>query len=135
MNLPIYVKFANGLRADKVSRKLLNKMKDANVYWVGFGIESGSKHTQSLMLKNLDLELAKKNVLLAKELGFKVGSNCIIGYPGETKEDIRESLNYFASMGLDSFAVVTCVPFPGTTAWKICQEKGWFTFLSLGLWI
>lgn len=126
LKLPIYVKFSNGLRADKVDRELLLKMQSAGVYWVGFGIESGSHHTQALMKKKLDLDLAAKNVKLAKDLGFKVGSNCIIGYPGETKESIKESINYFLKLKLDSFAVVTCVPFPGTTAWQVCEKNGWF---------
>ena len=127
LELPIYVKFANGLRADKVDRDLLDKMKKAGVYWVGFGIESGSPHTQALMKKKLDLDLAASNVRLAKEMGFKVGSNCIIGYPGETKESIKESINYFLDLHLDSFAVVTCVPFPGTTAWQVCEKEGWLS--------
>ena len=127
LDLGIYVKFANGLRADKVDRPLLQKMKDAGVYWVGFGIESGSPHTQALMKKNLDLEQAARSVTLAKEMGFRVGSNCIIGYPGETQSSIDESINYFLRLKLDSFAVVTCVPFPGTTAWQVCQQNGWFT--------
>ncbi|MCO5141701.1 MAG: B12-binding domain-containing radical SAM protein [Oligoflexia bacterium] len=127
LKLPLKVKFANGLRADKVDRELLIKMKQAGVYWVGFGIESGSHHTQKLMRKFLDLNLAAKNVQLAKSLGFKTGSNCIIGYPGETKESIRESVNYFFKLPLDSFAVVTCVPFPGTTAWQECVKNNWLT--------
>ncbi len=127
LKLPIHVKFANGLRADKVDRALLQKMKDAGVYWVGFGIESGSPHTQELMKKKLDLELAASNVKLAKSMGFKVGSNCIIGYPGETPESIKESINYFMKLNLDSFAVVTCVPFPGTTAWQVCEREGWLS--------
>lgn len=127
LNLPIYIKFANGLRADKVDRELLLAMKAAGVYWVGFGIESGSNATLELMHKKLDLDRARENVQLAKELGLKVGSNCIIGFPGETKQSIRESVEYFLSLKLDSFAVVTCVPFPGTTAWQICKKNGWFT--------
>lgn len=127
LRLPIHIKFANGLRADKVDRALLEKMKAAGVYWVGFGIESGSPHTQKLMRKFLDLDLAARNVKLAKELGFRVGSNCIIGYPGETKQSIRESIAYFLRLRLDSFAVVTCVPFPGTTAWQECEKNSWFT--------
>jgi len=127
LKLPIYVKFANGLRADKVDRLLLEKMKAAGVYWVGFGIESGSMHTQKLMRKFLDLELAAKNVKLAKQMGFKVGSNCIIGYPGETLKSIKDSIAYFLKLHLDSFAVVTCVPFPGTTAWQVCEKNSWFT--------
>jgi anaerobic magnesium-protoporphyrin IX monomethyl ester cyclase len=127
LKLPIWVKFANGLRADKVDEPLLLKMQKAGVYWVGFGIESGSLHTQKLMRKFLDLDLAAKNVQLAKRLGFKVGSNCIIGYPGETKDSIYESVNYFLRLKLDSLAVVTCVPFPGTTAWQECEKNSWFT--------
>ncbi len=127
LNLPIHVKFANGLRADRVDENLLGKMKLAGVYWVGFGIESGSPHTQKLMRKFLDLDQAAKNVRLAKRLGFKVGSNCIIGYPGETRQSIRESIRYFQHLELDSFAVVTCVPFPATTARQVCEENGWLT--------
>ena len=127
LKLPIYVKFANGLRADKVDRSLLEKMWAAGVYWVGFGIESGSPHTQKLMRKFLDLDLAARNVRLAKDMGFKVGSNCIIGYPGETLDSIQESIDYFLKLNLDSFAVVNCVPFPGTSAWQECEKNGWFT--------
>ncbi|MCA9670127.1 MAG: B12-binding domain-containing radical SAM protein [Myxococcales bacterium] len=130
LRLPIHVKFANGLRADKVNRRLLTLMKQAGVYWVGFGIESGSPRTQEAMYKYLDLDLAKRNVQLAKDLGFRVGSNCIIGYPGETKEDIAESIEYFLELKLDSMAIVSCVPFPGTTAWQICKANGWFTELA-----
>lgn len=127
LRLPIHIKFANGLRADKVDEALLTKMKRAGAYWIGFGIESGSPHTQELMKKKLDLALAADNVRLAKRLGFKVGSNCIIGYPGERREDVRESIDYFLRLPLDSFAVVPCVPFPGTTAWVKCSREGWLT--------
>jgi anaerobic magnesium-protoporphyrin IX monomethyl ester cyclase len=127
LHLPIHIKFANGLRADKVDESLLGKMKKAGVYWIGFGIESGSAHTQELMMKRLDLSLAAENVRLAKRMGFKVGSNCIIGYPGETREDARRSLDFFLRLPLDSLAVVPCVPFPGTTAWVECRRHGYFT--------
>ena len=127
LRLPIHVKFANGLRADKVDEALLAKMKKAGVYWIGFGIESGAVRTQELMMKKLDLDLAAENVRLAKRMGFKVGSNCIIGYPGETREDIRESIDYFLRLPLDSFAVVPCIPFPATTAWMTCDREGWLT--------
>ena len=116
-----------GLRADKVDEALLAKMKQAGVYWIGFGIESGSVRTQGLMMKKLDLSLAAENVRLAKRMGFKVGSNCIIGYPGETRENIRESIDYFLRLPLDSFAVVPCIPFPATTAWMTCDREGWLT--------
>lgn len=123
----IFLKFANGIRADLVDEQLLNAMRKANVYYVGFGIESGCKSTLINMKKGLSLSKAKQNVILAKSLGFKVGANCIIGYPGETIENIRESLNFFLSLPLDSMAIVNLVPFPGTEVRDMCKDNGYLT--------
>lgn len=126
-NLGVYVKFANGIRADGVNSEILEKMKRAGCYSISFGIESGSPRILKLMKKNLSLEKARANVNIAKSLGFLVGSNCIIGYPGETVEDIDESLDYFTGLDLDSMAVVNLIPFPGTEARELCREKGYLT--------
>lgn len=124
-DLGIFIKFANGLRADRVDRELLLKIREAGGYWIGFGIESGSPRTLESMRKNLDLDLAGSNVRLAKSLGFYVGSNCIIGYPGETRDDLQESLRYFLGLKLDSCAIVTLIPFPRTAVRAFCVKKGY----------
>lgn len=126
-NLGIYIKFANGIRADAVDAEILEKMKKAGCYSISFGIESGSPRVIEMMRKNLSLEKAKENVRLAKSMGFLVGSNCIIGYPEETITDIEESLDYFMGLNLDSMAVVNLIPFPGTEVRKLCEEKGYLT--------
>lgn len=123
----VYLKFANGIRADLVNGEILKAMKKANVYSVSMGVESGSTKTLKKMKKNLNLEKAKENILLAKSMGFLVGSNCIIGYPGETVDDIEYSLNFFFSLPLDSMAIVNLVPFPGTEVREICEKEGYLT--------
>ena len=125
--LGIYIKFANGLRADSVDEELLYKIKKAGGYWVGFGIESGSKKVLNLMNKNLNLELSAKNVKIAKKVGFFVGSNMIVGYPGETIDDLNESMKYFQRLGLDSIAIVNLIPFPKTPVRGICEKNGYLT--------
>jgi len=124
---PIWLKFANGLRADKVDAELLAAMKQARVYSLSFGIESGSPATLAKMKKHLDLDLARQNVLLAKSMGFLVGANCILGYPGETLDDVQQSLDFFLGLPLDSMAIVNLVPFPGTEARETCEREGWLT--------
>jgi radical SAM superfamily enzyme YgiQ (UPF0313 family) len=126
-NLGIYIKFANGIRADAVDAEVLEKMKKAGCYSISFGIESGSPRVIEMMRKNLSLEKAKENVKIAKSMGLLVGANCIIGYPGETVADIEESLDYFMNLDLDSMAVVNLIPFPGTEVRRICEEKGYLT--------
>ena len=74
---------------------------------MGFGIESGSQKVLGIMKKKLDLNVAKKNVALAKSLGLYVGANCIMGYPGETREDMKESVRFFKDLNLDSCGIVS----------------------------
>jgi radical SAM superfamily enzyme YgiQ (UPF0313 family) len=122
-----WIKFANGIRADRVDREILTAMKHARVYSLSFGIESGSPATLRLMSKGLDLAKARDSVLLAKSMGFLVGANCIVGYPGETVDAIEESLRFFLDLPLDSMAIVNLVPFPGTEARALCEREGWLT--------
>ena len=124
---PIHVKFANGVRGDLVDRELLEAMKRARVYSLSFGIESGCPATLQKMKKHLDLDRARENVILAKSMGFLVGANCIIGYPGETVEEIEASLGFFLRLPLDSMAIVNLVPFPGTEVRAVCEREGWLT--------
>lgn len=126
-NPPLHLKFANGIRADLVDAELLTAMKNARVYSLSFGIESGSPATIQKMNKKLDLGAAKESVALAKSMGFLVGANCIIGYPGESVSDVKTSLDYFFGLPLDSMAIVNLVPFPGTEARAACEKAGYLT--------
>lgn len=123
----LYIKFANGLRVDRVDEKFLHALRAAGGYWVGFGIESGVERILKMMKKNLDLEVAKKNVALARRLGFRIGANFIIGYPGENWKDILASLSFFRGLDLDSLAIVNLIPFPGTAVHELCRKKGYLT--------
>ena len=49
--------------------------------------------------KNLNLKAVEKAVVLSKKVGIKVGCFFVIGFSGETKEDILETINYAISLG------------------------------------
>lgn len=122
-----YLKFANGVNINTVDEEMLLRMREANVYSVSFGIESGCPDTLGKMNKHISLRRARKIISFAKSIGLLVGANCIIGYPGETEDDVNKSLEYFFSLRLDSTAIVNLVPFPGTKARKLCEENRWLT--------
>ncbi len=124
---PVSIKFANGVRIDTLDNILLEKLRHAGCYALSFGLESGSPKVLQLMKKGLDLEKVRSAVSMVKSHGFLVGANMIIGYPGETEDDIWESYDFFESLKLDSVAVVNIIPFPGTVVRKICEENGYLT--------
>ena len=51
----------------------------------------------------------------------------IVGYPGETIDDLNESMKYFQRLGLDSIAIVNLIPFPKTPVRGICEKNGYLT--------
>jgi radical SAM superfamily enzyme YgiQ (UPF0313 family) len=80
-----------GLRADLADTGILRLMHKAGCMEIGYGIESGSSEILKRMNKrttakqNLD---AMRNTV---EAGIFPASNLIIGYPGETRESIKET--------------------------------------------
>lgn len=125
--LPISIKLANGVRVDTLDDVLLDKLRRAGGYSLSFGLESGSPEVLRLMKKKLDLEKTRAVISMAKSHGFLVGANMIIGYPGETEQNIWDSYDYFRSLRLDSVAVVNLIPFPGTAVRDVCVEHGYLT--------
>ena len=80
-------------RIDCVSKELILKMKQAGMYRISFGIESGSPRIQKLINKNLDLSKVKPTIQFLHENGLKVSLYFMYGLPDETPEDLVQTLN------------------------------------------
>ncbi|MBF0152940.1 MAG: B12-binding domain-containing radical SAM protein [Magnetococcales bacterium] len=125
--LPVTLKFANGIRVDNLQAQMLEKMAAVGVRSLSFGLESGSPNVLRLMKKSLNLDRVRSKTELIRQHGFLLGASMIIGYPGETEADIRESYAFFKSLRLDSMAVVNLIPFPGTDVRQLCLDNHWLT--------
>lgn len=77
-----------------MSPELLKKIARAGCGWLGFGVESGSDRMLKKMNKNHTSEEAYKLIRAAKEAGISVQINIMFGYPGETVEDFRETVEF-----------------------------------------
>ena len=81
-------------RVDYVSKPILAKIKQANCQIVGFGMESNSQKILNAMKKGTTKEQNERAVKMAKEVGLAFGLFLIIGYPGETAETLKETLDF-----------------------------------------
>ncbi len=121
---------SNNLPIHNMDREILAKMKASGCYQVIVSIESGSDATLKRMHKPITLEKAEAGLRLIKECGFDdVSSNFVIGYPGDTWEDIRDGFRWVERMvdeGLLHYAVFhITTPFPKTELYEICRQKGY----------
>lgn len=79
------------LRADLADLELLKLMHKTGCMEIGYGIESGSAEILKRMNKRATVEQNCNAMRMTIEAGIFPGANVIIGYPGETKETIKET--------------------------------------------
>lgn len=111
-------------RADTSDRETLAAMKNAGLYAIKFGVESGVQEIVDTCGKGLDLSKVLTAVKTAKELGIKVHLTFTFGLPGETKETALKTMDFAVSADPDSvqFSIVT--PFPGTQYYNELTASG-----------
>jgi radical SAM superfamily enzyme YgiQ (UPF0313 family) len=106
--------FTNGLRADKMDDELLELMKKAGTYRIDYAIESASARIQKLVHKNLDLDRAREVVNMTAQKGIVTGAYYMLGFPGETKDEMEETVEYALSLTNHISSFFYLMPFPGT---------------------
>jgi magnesium-protoporphyrin IX monomethyl ester (oxidative) cyclase len=113
-----------GLRVDSVDRRIWEKMRDAGVEFLSFGIESGCQEILDYYHKRITLKQIKKAINLSKEMGFIASGSFVIGAPIETEENIRKTIEFAKTLPLDvaTFMVLSYVY--GSPLWKDGVEKG-----------
>jgi magnesium-protoporphyrin IX monomethyl ester (oxidative) cyclase len=119
----------SGVRADTLDESLLRKMKKAGCKKIRLAPESGvQKIVDKVIKKNLDLLSVEKAVRICKKIGLKVGCFFVIGLIGETKNDIKETINFaykLRQLGADSFIFSIASPIYGTELYQQAKKEGY----------
>ena len=119
----------NGVRADTLSKELLVKIKNANVASLRIAFESGVQEIlDNIIKKDLDLNKAIQVCKYCYELGIPLSACYIIGFPGETKEDIKKTLDFAYNLMKDykTFPILNvAVPLIGTPLYNTAKQKGY----------
>ncbi|MEK6984296.1 MAG: radical SAM protein [Nanoarchaeota archaeon] len=120
--------FGNGLRADRVNKNLLMKLKKAGTFWIAYSLESSDPHSLELLKKDLTLEQLKSSVDETKELGIKTQVNFIIGNPGETWEGFKQDLRVAEELNVNQLRFYNMIPYPGTEMYEWVKQNGRFLY-------
>ncbi|NJD76125.1 MAG: radical SAM protein [Candidatus Methanoperedens sp.] len=111
-------------RADKVTKHLLNKMKKAGCYGIGFGVESGNPHILKRISKGVGMDQIRKAFAWTKEEKIQTRAFFMIGFPGENEETINDSLNFAKELDPTALQLMVATPYPGTPLWELAQQEG-----------
>lgn len=121
-NINIRMGFPNGVRTDIFRRDTLDAMIDAGMYFCCYALESGSPRIQKSMGKNLDIDRFLENVEYAQSRGVYGQGFAMMGFPGETEEDLQMTVDAACSSKLHTLSVFIATPYPNTPLHEYAQK-------------
>ena len=90
-------------RADIYNKEALKEMYKAGCRWLLLGLETGSNETRKKINKPMDPKKIRCFVNLCTEIGISTFGSFIIGFPGETIKNLKETVDFALSLDLDAF--------------------------------
>ena len=121
--LPLNLKWNCQGRVNNVDMDLLLHMKTSGCMAVGYGIESGSQKILNNMNKRVTVKRAEEAIRDTVKAGLYPIIQLMFGYPGETKETIQETIDFFKRVDNPGDELTPVTPLPGTQLWDYTLEN------------
>ena len=80
--------------------KLLSQINDKTYLWVELGLQTIHENTANFIRRGYDLDVFDDAVKLLNKYNIKVVVHLILGLPGESRNDILESVKYISTKKL-----------------------------------
>jgi len=108
--------------------EMFQAMRDSGCYQITLACESGVQRVlDNIINKRLKIDQIKPAIKNAKKVGLLVHTFWILGYPGETYEEINQTIKFALDSGADSFSFAILSPLPGTPIYrKVIKESLWW---------
>lgn len=116
----------NGVRADRVDRPLLAKMREAGFKRLAFGVEAGNDRVLKSLRKGTSIAVMESAVKDACDLGFFVSLFFLVGSPGETPSDVEDSIRFALGHEISDVSFYNLVPMPNTELFSWVERNGRF---------
>ncbi|MEN6321578.1 MAG: radical SAM protein [Syntrophaceae bacterium] len=117
--------FSINARAETVTPDMITMLAHAGCKHIIYGVESGSRRIREEILKRPGDNMQYVDAFKwTKDAGIMATANYMIGIPGETHEDIKETLALHEELAPDDFGYFVFYPYPGTDLFEICRERG-----------
>lgn len=117
--------FPNGFRGDILDEELVLLLKKAGMYRCMVAVESAVPRMQKVMQKNLKIDKVKKIVDFIAEQGVMVHGAFMLGFPTETEEEMRATIEWAADSSFHTAAFFRVIPFKGTALFRQVEEAGY----------
>ena len=115
--------FPNAIRTDILTQEVVDALADAGTYVSSFALESGSPRIQKMIGKHLNIDRFLAGVEMAAKRGIFGMGFAMLGFPGESIEEMRMTIDVACRSKLHVMLFFTVTPFEGTELHRQVQEQ------------
>ncbi len=108
------IKYECITRADRMNEEIIQLLRRSGCFRVWIGAESGSQKVIDAMDRRVKVEQVREMIQLSKKYGIQSGTFIMVGYPGETEDDISQTLEHLKMSDPDFFTITIAYPIKGT---------------------
>ena len=123
------VKVGCNMRFDALKKEEYQLMGKAGFRFILYGLESANQKTLDRLNKGTTRQQAIDACRWAKGAGLDPHLTIMTGYPWETYEEARNTVDLakyiFRKGWADTLQATIVIPYPGTPLWEEAKEKGW----------
>jgi len=121
----IKIEFICNGRVDVIDKDILKVLKDVGCVGIAFGVESGSQYLLDKVLKKgITLGQVRNAFQWAYEVGIPTDAYFMVGIPGETEKDVRETIRFSKTLKASAANFAITIPMPKTELFEIALKEG-----------
>ena len=120
----IDIQFACASRVDHVTKDYLEFLYENGCTVIYFGVESASQDTLNRIGKRISIEQVRRVFEWKKQLGGVVVASFMLGFPWETLNDMRDTIEFAIRLDPDYAQFTLATPYPGTPLYRYAVENG-----------
>jgi len=115
----------NGIAIRHLDDEMLSLMKASGCYELTLAVESGDPEVlKNIIHKPLDLGEAREAAARIKAHGIETAGYFIVGFPGETRRQVENTLSFANQLKLDRIYIFMYTPLPGTPLAEQAMAEG-----------
>jgi hopanoid biosynthesis associated radical SAM protein HpnJ len=108
-----------------VPRDYLKVLHENGLRLLLVGYESGNQQILHNIKKGMLIEVAERFTKDCHDIGVAIHGTFILGLPGESKETIRETVEFAKRINPHTIQVSLAAPYPGTFLFDQAVKNGW----------
>lgn len=127
--------FMNEMRVDAVDDDMIRDLKDVGLRSTCLGFESGNQQVLDSVRKGTTLEQGENAARIFKKHGVRLYGLFMLGFPGETEAQCRETIDYALKLDPDFMHLALVMPYPGSQLFEqVRDQTNWKDFAKFSSW-